>query len=521
MREDTEQHSVVTQCIPLQEQQRSKSGWMRYFITDDISPDNSAIIDLQRRACWIGMAMILQAINEIPSYVYTAAMPFLIPWANLISFSLITTSFVALWMALRPATLKQRLEKSIAAQKRPRRWQRVIVVLLLITSLVGGVQLVRSVAMGFFMTPSYRNDGTSLDTNAAALLSQGLNPYVDSSILNVVRRFPIQPDWTTPLRQGQLANSITYPTVWELRSILDTDLKSGSAPEFESKVSYPALSFLSLLPFTWLNNNNTLPFYLLCYLLIMFIGWKKVRPELRPWLLLASMADVSMWTAVIGGSLDLFYILLVLLSWLLLDSRWWSAIFLGLAFATKQLAWFYVPFYAILVWRRYSLREASWRISAAGLIALAINLPFILWNPQAWLAGVLAPVADPMFAMGAGIVALSSIPIFPTFIYTTLEALAMLCCVAWFWRICKSRPEAAMILAVLPLFFAWRSLPSYFTCAALPIFILQSVRPSRRRESRSQRAALPLWNIEEMRTEANSLANRIGTRAAFQSLRLF
>ena len=33
-----------------------------------------------------------------------------------------------------------------------------------------------------------------------------------------------------------------------------------------------------------------------------------------------------------------------------------------------------------------------------------------------------------------------------------------------------------MLLAVLPLFFAWRSLPSYFACAAFPMFILLAAR---------------------------------------------
>ncbi|HLX56455.1 MAG TPA: glycosyltransferase 87 family protein [Ktedonobacteraceae bacterium] len=552
MREDTEQQTVIIQLTPpiepQLEPQRSSSRWMRYFITDDVSPDNALIIELQRRACWIGLAMIFQAINEIPPFIYLPVLPFLAPWIGLISFSLITGSFFALWMAFRPATLKlqntialtiaqrviwtafrslnlkSRQTKTIPAQKDPRHWQRVIVVLLLITSLAGAAELVSSVVMDFFMTPIYRNDGTSLDTNAAALLLEGRDPYLDSSILSVVRRFPILPDWTTPLREGQLADSIIYPTSWELRSILDTDLKAGSAPEFESKVSYPALSFLTLLPFIWLHTNNVLPLYLLCYFLIIFVGWKKLRPEMRPWLILVAMANASMWTSVMNGSVDILYILLILLAWLLRDARWWSAIFLGLALATKQLAWFFVPFYAILTWRRYGLREAMRRLSIAGGIMLAINLPFILWNPQAWIMGVLAPVVDPMFPLGVGLVALSStpvLPILPAVVYTTLEALAMLFCLAWYWRICKSHPEAAMLLAVLPLFFAWRSLSSYFCCSALPLFILQVARVLPKRDDQSRRARLPIWNVQDIRAEASNFPAPVGARAALQTLRFF
>jgi uncharacterized membrane protein len=232
------------------------------------------------------------------------------------------------------------------------------------------------------------------------------------------------------------------------------------------------------VPFVLIKTNNALPLYLICYFLIVFIGWKKLRPEMRPWLILLSLANVSMLTSVLNGNADMLYILLILLAWLLRDARWWSIICLGLAFATKQLAWFFIPFYAILIWRHAGLKEATGRLSMAGIVALAINLPFILWNPHALLAGVLAPVADPMYPMGVGLVALSStpaLPLLPGVVYTALEALAMLFCIAWYWRICKSRPEAAMLLAVLPLFFALRSLPSYFYCAALPLFILQGV----------------------------------------------
>src|SRR5712692_3985963 len=488
MREVTEQQAVIVLPPPPveapSESGRSKNRWMRYFITEGTSPEYAPIRDLQRRACWIGLALILQALNEAVALVpvYLPGVPFFTAWIGLISFSLISGSLIALWMALRPAAFKSRQQEPLLVQKHPRRWQRIIVMLLLIASLGGAAEIVTSVVMDFFITPIYRNDGTSLDMNAAILLVQGRDPYADSNILEVVQRFSILPIWTTPLREGQFASSDSYPTPDQLGSVLAQDLKTGKAPEFESKVSYPAFSFLSLVPFVLIKTNNALPLYLICYFLIVFIGWKKLRPEMRPWLILLSLANVSMLTSVLNGNADMLYILLILLAWLLRDARWWSVICLGLAFATKQLAWFFIPFYAILIWRHAGLKEATGRLSMAGIVALAINLPFILWNPHAWLAGVLAPVADPMYPMGVGLVALSStpaLPLLPGVVYAALEALAMLFCIAWYWRICKSRPEAAMLLAVLPLFFAFRSLPSYFYCAALPLFILQVVRVER------------------------------------------
>jgi uncharacterized membrane protein len=242
-------------------------------------------------------------------------------------------------------------------------------------------------------------------------------------------------------------------------------------------VSYPALSFLTLMPFAWLNSYNVLPFYLLSYLAIIALAWKAARPELRPWVLLLAMANAPMWSSTVGGNLDIFCTLLVILAWMLRDSRWGSAIFLGLAVATKQTSWFLLPFYAIMVFRQFGLKETIYRLSIAGIIGLAFNLPFILWNPSAWLAGVLTPVADPMFPMGVGIIGLSIthlIPYLPASVYQILEGLAILGALIVYWRVCRKCPEAAMLLGIIPLFFAWRSLPSYFYCAAYPLFILMA-----------------------------------------------
>lgn len=445
---------------------------MRHFFTEDVSPDNRPIIDLQRRAVWIALALILQSLNEIDHGWY---FPFLQPFGSLIPFALILGSFVSIWMAFRPKRLRKQAR---AASQHPTRWQRVILICTLIVSLAGAVELGRAVVMTF-LPPQFSNDGTSLDTNAAMLLLQGRNPYTDSNMLDMYRKFRLAPDWTTPLREGQFANRIDYPSEAEFRSILDTALKAGGAasdaPEFESKVSYPALSFLTLVPFALFKNYNVLPFYLLSYLAIVLIAWKASRPELRPWVLLLSMANIPMWSSTVGGNLDVTATLFVILAWLYRDSRWTSALFLGLAIATKQTSWFLIPFYMIMVFRQFNLKETMYRMGVAGAIGLAFNLPFILWNPQAWLSGVLTPVADPMFPMGVGIINLSIthlIPYLPQSVYSSLEAIAMLFSLALYWRICRRCPEAAMLLAVVPLFFAWRSLPSYFYCAAFPIFLL-------------------------------------------------
>ncbi|HEY4388476.1 MAG TPA: hypothetical protein VGN34_28835, partial [Ktedonobacteraceae bacterium] len=231
--------------------------WMHHFFSEDVSLKNQPVVEIQRRAIWIGIAFILQGLNEIP---FSTFMPF----GAMVQFFLILSSFFAIWQAFRPARQKQQ-----AAYRRPaRRWQRIVLLLTIVLAALGTILFGRGLVLSF-LPPQFGNDGTSLDTNAAILLLQGRNPYTDSNMLDLARRFPIQPDWTTPLRKGEFANRLNYPTLTELQSVLDTDMKAGSAPEFESKVSYPALSFLSLLPFIGLGIYNVLVFYFVSYLVLV------------------------------------------------------------------------------------------------------------------------------------------------------------------------------------------------------------------------------------------------------------
>lgn len=490
------------------------------FFANDRSPDNRSVIDLQRRACWIALALMLQAISEANQQFVAPYVLFMQSWIGIISFVLILGSFFMMWMAFRPTTLKKQT-RNVA--QHPYRWQCVVLVLALMTSLAGVAELGRGVYLSFFAPPLYSNDGTSLDTNAAILLLEGHNPYVDSNIASLVRRFPIQPIWTTPLREGQFANRLEYPTPVELRTVLDTDLKSGQASEFESKVSYPALSFLTLVPFILLGTSNVLPFYLLCYLALVALGWSVARKELRPWIIVLALANISMWSSVLGGNLDLLTILFLVMAWLWRGRGWQSAVLVGLAVACKQPAWFFVPFYAVLIFRTYGWKETARRLVIAGSLALALNLPFILWDPQAFLAGVMAPISDPMFPMGVGIVGLVGSPFLhsymSTVVYSVLEyGVFYPLCLFWYWRLCKSHPEAAMLLAVLPLFFAWRSLPSYFACAAFPMFILLASRGNSSKGSLPQKYPVLNGPAEALEEFAEEQPEQLATRKVLTSV---
>src|SRR5438552_3715859 len=86
----------------------TSARWMRHFFTEDVSPDNRPIVELQQRAIWIGLALILQALNEIDHDWY---IPYLMPFGSLIPFALILSSFFAMWMAFYPPKTRRCNEK--------------------------------------------------------------------------------------------------------------------------------------------------------------------------------------------------------------------------------------------------------------------------------------------------------------------------------------------------------------------------------------------------------------------------
>src|SRR2546421_11083875 len=115
------QRSVLTQTTqPKEDHTTIRYRWMHRFFTTDVSPDNHPIVELQRRAIWFSIALILQAGDEISHDLY---MPYLGPFCSLISFALIAGSFIAIGIAFRPARLKRHV-----LQNPPRRCHRLVLV---------------------------------------------------------------------------------------------------------------------------------------------------------------------------------------------------------------------------------------------------------------------------------------------------------------------------------------------------------------------------------------------------------
>lgn len=419
------------------------------------------------RLTLVALALALQNLLELPRELLSNVLG--VPLTGLLVLVVLAASLVLLLDAV---------QVSPRWRWAYRRDAQILALCLTLVVVPLGVFQTAKIVVASFSAPQYANDGTTLDHYAAQQLLEGHNPYVTTNIVSAVRFLGQDPEHTTPLRQGAFADRspTNYPSPDELRAVFQQrEQGSGAAVEFESRVSYPALAFLPLVPFVWAGLPSVVLFFAVCLLLLAVLMLRSAPAETRFWLLLLLLADAPLLNATLVGDLDVFYILLLFVAW-----RWWrrpvvSTIAFGLALAAKQLAWFFAPFYVLLVWRRCGARAALLRLAGGTAIFAVVNAPFVINNPSAWIRGVLAPQFDPMFPLGNGLVRLSLsgvVPLAPSVVYLALETLAFAACVFIYWRQ-KYRPVGlGFALPVVPLWFAWRSLTTYFYFVTLPALVL-------------------------------------------------
>jgi hypothetical protein len=365
---------------------------------------------------------------------------------------------------------------------------------------VGGLSLTFSGPL----SRSYWSDVISFSYVNARLVLRGQNPYTsDPAFFPTLQRFPYAIE--TPLRQGVFGHGFDYPSMSKLN---DTEQRYLASPttrhgEFDPATlhSYPALSFLLYLPLVWSGWDNILLLNVAVFIgLFAWQVWMAPEGE-RHWGALAagSVAGLTLFSLFLDN--EIICLAFLLLAWHNRRNRWVSAALLGLSCAFKQYCWFFAPFFLLDALfngagaderasqpgaevEAPSMRERARSIAARmrrlnwgeagmrgliGLVAFLIpNLPFIIANPAAWWGSLWLPQSEPLFPMGMGVIALFTghlLPYIAPRFFTLLELLALVgsLIAAVRWR--SHLGDAALLLALVPLLFAFRSLPNYFGVA--------------------------------------------------------
>lgn len=330
-----------------------------------------------------------------------------------------------------------------------------------------GITVVGSLTSG----PPYSNDGAVMDLFAAGQVVHHRNPYIRANIVRALAAIDAPATTTTPLMDGQFRGARAYPPEAAIQNAFNIDLHDRPRtipPEFESKYNYPAGSFLFILPFVWGRIHDLRFLYLLAIAFMGFYLWLRMPRSVRLLAPLIILSNVPLIVLARGGQPDPLYGAFLMLGFAEWNSPWVSPLALGVAAGTKQLAWFFLPFYFILSVRQFGWQEALRRMGIVTGVFLLMNGPFILQSPSAYIESIAGPMSDPMFPIGIGAIALfvaNVVPMMPKLAFTIAETVAWGGSAVAGLRGKLVTPATAMVLGALPLFFAWRSLVSYFYLA--------------------------------------------------------
>ncbi len=312
------------------------------------------------------------------------------------------------------------------------------------------------------------NDATALCHQATENLIDGDNPYAEANVITAMIEFNGSYDKLTPLREGRFSDTFPYPEAEELEQLwLEASQNPEQVPpELETKLGYPAGCFLLPAPFILLGMDDIRLVYLIFMLPALAYIVLRAPNNLRLFLIGALLISLEIWNSVAAGETGSLYFPFLLLAWILPKKNLWlSALFMGVAVATKQVVWFFMPFYLILIFRTMNLKRMLAVLSIVAGVFIVFNAPFIMSEPKLWLSSIMSPMTDDLFPLGVGIITLISggiLDIQSPLIFGILELVIGGLAVIWYFRYCPRYPHAAPLLAVLLLFFAWRSLWPYF-----------------------------------------------------------
>jgi uncharacterized membrane protein len=304
--------------------------------------------------------------------------------------------------------------------------------------------------------PSYNTDEAAFVQYAATLLLHGHNPY-GANLAPALNEFRVPVQYATYLLGGGVVHNFGYPSVSLLVAAVFIPLTGG--------VQSVVISDVVALAATCVVAYVLLP---------------------RPWKSLAIVITIGLPT-LFDFSVSGVTSILMGLPLVVVACRWpetgrggrlarsdvVAAICLGLAAATQQLPWFITPFLLVGIWRlrrsdigTRQARRVVATFAGVGLATfLAVNMPFIIWDPTAWLSGVTAPLTQHAIPYGQGLIdatlffgagggALVDYTLAGVLIYVGL----LFCYAAWFNKLGR----ACFVLPVVALFFTTRSLAEYF-----------------------------------------------------------
>jgi hypothetical protein len=331
----------------------------------------------------------------------------------------------------------------------------------------------------------YTNDEGVLTDLAGRALQHGADPYARSW----PQAFAGWDKGVTSTLSGHIATRFEYPPLAAILNALAQPLTRGfptAGVVATAVLLLTTVVMFFLLPSPW---RAVAP--IICVGLGIYASYARLGyPTIIALPLL--MVAVYRWTSIgPDGRLG--------------RAGWTSALALGLAAATEQLAWFLVPFLvlAIFLLRRgdVPLRRRA-RLAGTYLVVVTVafavvNVPFAIWSFGDWLSGILSPLTQGAIPHGQGLIGVTYYWVGGSgalgfYSYAALlYAVGLMACFALYFS------RLALAVAILPwtiFFFSIRSEDGYFI---LPVGLWavsvltadQSVLDRRHRTAEAERPA--------------------------------
>lgn len=317
-----------------------------------------------------------------------------------------------------------------------------------------------------------RDDVAAATFGSADQLRAGHDPYVSYDALRAMAGCAKVN--ATVLRRGIFAGATAMPSDAEVQAAVRAATADPGRAEIERGLDYPGGTVL-----LGLVGPGAFP-WLMAALLVGAVAVTVRRTGAnRAAVAVALAAQAALLALVPDGHTDAAVVALLLLSWAS-PTTLLGGLALGLACGTKQTAWFLAPALLATAYARGG-RSALLRATAGAALGFAaLNLPFAAMDPGAWLHGVLAPLTDGLFPLGAGLVGLVtsgvlSYAALPLFTALMLAAVAGSVLAALRWD--SVRPGIGVLVGAMALFLGPRSLLEYIAGAGVLLVCVVATAP--------------------------------------------
>lgn len=382
-------------------------------------------------------------------------------------------AFMSMWIASRPVLPRWFLTmwNDLPGYFRWRVWGVLIIGILLFYA---WGQFTYQFKYG--MLGRYYSDAIAYVHMDADLVRQGKNPFTDTQAYwQAVVRWP--QSLSTPMLGSPHFgdNPLKYPSTANMSHELQYEATHPAARtgNFDPQTvhNYPAGIIWLALPFIWAGLSSVNYINLIALAILIGIILSRTHDPARLAFLIAALANPIIPMFSLFANFDLVALVFVVAAWNWMRKEKTSAILLGIGCAVKQVSWFFIPFYLLQVIREEGWQAAIRRSFWLGITFIIINLPFIITSPVAWFHSLWIPISDPMFPVGFGPITLAlsgMMPIVSPHLWTILELGSMAILLGIQWRR-GDRNSDGLILALIPLWFSWRSQITYF--AAWPLLV--------------------------------------------------